>query len=126
MKRIWTAVALLLIISILGGIGIAVVHRQTDTLTDTIGQAQDAALNGEIQKAIEISQELSRQWKKSDVLLSIMIRHDQMDHIVFSIESMIPHLQQDQIDDFLDDCTSCTIALTEIWNSEVPSLENIL
>ena len=56
MKRIWTAVALLLIISILGGIGIAVVHRQTDTLTDTIGQAQDAALNGEIQKAIEISQ----------------------------------------------------------------------
>ena len=90
------------------------------------GQAQDAALNGEIQKAIEISQELSRQWKKSDVLLSIMIRHDQMDHIVFSIESMIPHLQQDQIDDFLDDCTSCTIALTEIWNSEVPSLENIL
>ena len=126
MKRIWTAVALLLIISILGGIGIAVVHRQTDTLTDTIGQAQDAALNGEIQKAIEISQELSRQWKKSDVLLSIMIRHDQMDNIVFSIESMIPHLQQDQIDDFLDDCTSCTIALTEIWNSEVPSLENIL
>lgn len=126
MKRIWTAIALLLAILVLGGIGISIVHKQTSQLIETIDEARDAALNGEIQKAIEFSQKLKSQWEKSDTILSIMIRHDQMDHVVFSIHSMIFHLEEEQLDDFLNDCTTCFVALTEIWKAEVPSLENIL
>nr|WP_317413555.1 DUF4363 family protein [uncultured Solibaculum sp.] len=126
MKRIWTAIALLLAILVLGGIGISVVHKQTSELIETIGEARDAALNGEMQKAMEFSQELKSQWEKSDTILSIMIRHDQMDHVVFSIHGMISHLEEEQLDDFLNDCSTCLVALTEIWKAEVPSLENIL
>lgn len=126
MKRIWTAIALLLAILVLGGIGISIVHKQASQLIETIDEARDAALNGEMQKAMEFSQELKSQWEKSDTILSIMIRHDQMDHVVFSIHGMIFHLEEEQLDDFLNDCTTCFVALTEIWEAEVPSLENIL
>ncbi len=126
MRRIWTAISILLIILIIGGVGMYTVYHQTDSLSKAVDEAKQAGLAGDISKALDLAKEINSQWIKSDFILSTIIRHDQVESAIYSIKNMVSHLEQEKLDEFIDDCNNCAIALDHIWTSEIPSLENIL
>ena len=85
MRRIWVAVALLLICGVLSVIEYVTIHNNCDYLTSSLNKAEEYISIKEYKKAVSFLEKTQQEWIKFSLpifqILCIMQRHINMFHL---------------------------------------------
>lgn len=126
MKRVWIAVSLLCAILGLSALSLYSTHTITQTMSGLFEEAYTQASEGNLDKAREAAEELEDYWGKTHRILSTYMRHEEIEHVLVSANSLTSYLDQDNLETFTEECQASMVYLQHLWDSEQPSIENIL
>lgn len=125
MKRIYIAVAFI-IISLAAAVSeLCYVSSSVDYFTEKISISDDCIENEEYTKAAELMREIEKEWQESTRITDVLLIHDYVDSIGGGISVMRSFSQSKSRDDYFSESARVKKELASIKESEFVYLENI-
>lgn len=126
MKRIWIAIALMVVITITSISGLLISSGYTDSIIDSLTQAENAALSGDIEKAASIVDDITQKWEHCGGVLSVYVDHRELEGVTSSLAKLSARIKNKNIDEFSVLCQLCISQMSHIQEIQVPYFKNIL
>ena len=126
MKRLWAAAAILAISLALCWMGIRTTLDYSGHLSNILQEARTAAEEGDLDKALQLSEQAEENWKSSHKVMSTYIPHARLESIDLSLASLSPLIQHGTVDQFASECARAAAQIASLEEAEMPILENIL
>ncbi|MBQ8057259.1 MAG: DUF4363 family protein [Ruminococcus sp.] len=126
MKRIWVALALLLICGVISATEYITVDKSCDYYTQLIDKADKYISSREFKKASELIESTQYSWEKSKKTLNIFLIHKEADNITESLAKLRECAEEKNKDTFTSVSKKTKRQLLRLKQSELPDLENIL
>lgn len=126
MKRIWIAGAAFIIIIGLCITEIYMMNHIIDNLQNYISKAQEAALCGDMQGSLLMTEKAEESWKTDHKTLALLIGHDQLEPIDQSVATMHSYAESEEDSEFLAESAKISAHLEHIKHTEFPTISNIL
>ncbi len=104
MKRMYFGLGLLAVLLTAGIVLSALFVRIHDPLSDTLEQAQEAALAGDWDRAARITEEAHRGWEKHCHFTAAVADHAPMEEMDAMFSRLEVLCQMEQADEFVSDC----------------------
>lgn len=125
MKRVITAVALLLII-IAGGITWlqAVTHR-FKPMQQLAVEARESYAAGNTADALEKAKRLAEEYEHRTRFFDLFISHQTLFEAEKCVEDLPLILQYGDEKDFISETKRCELLIRRLWEQEIPRLDNI-
>lgn len=126
MRRLTTALVLILL---LGGIcvtGIWTVNHHYEKIDRLLDQAVDCYEQGDMERAAALAVDIENQWVKSERYLSLFVNHDTVDEVGVSISKLEPLALSGDKADYLAACKNAHLQLLHIRENEKVSFLNVL
>ena len=126
MKRLWAAVAVLILLlasAILTG-------RWTQSVTEDLivqlQSAQELTREDDWEQALEITEQVMQKWQSQNLPLHALLRHTETDEIWLSLQAVIEYLKLQEMDQYAAANAQLVTQLELLAEMERPSLENVL
>ena len=126
MKRIYIAVALLLITATVSVFELIYVGSQSQTTTDRIQQIDRLVADGDFTAAQSACATLESDWRSIAEKIDILLIHDYVDNIGMNISKMRADIETKNASAYFWESAGAKKGLASIKGSEYPNLENIL
>lgn len=126
MKRIWAAVAILVVVSGLCWWGVHTTIELSDVLSNALQEARSAAEQGDFARAAGLSNQAEERWREFHKVLSTFIQHARLEAIDLSLASLSPLIEHGAVDEFTSECARAAAQIASLREAELPILENIL
>lgn len=126
MKKVWLAVALLILIPAL----LVVIHlylgHTTAEMIEQLQKADTLAAQGKDADAEREVKEFLSLWKRKRNILATFTRHSELDPANLGASRLLPLLRNGETGDFSAECQSLVTQLDHILESDNFSIDNIL
>lgn len=126
MRRLWIALALLLICGVLSAMEYVTIKNNCDFLTTSLDTAESYIANGEYKEAVSFIEKTQQEWKKSEKKLKIYLLHNETETITENLSEIKEYAQEKKTSKYLEVSNKTKRQLLRIKQSELPDLENIL
>ena len=121
MKRLWAAIALLLIVAAIGFYGKYTVDQHIDRTVEILEQIQSDD-SGDQQA---LSDSLDKQWEQTQKKISIWLSHTHIEEVNTQITLIRQAINTNATDDKNNACAVALEYLREMQDGQIPYLENI-
>lgn len=125
MKRVWIAIALLLVSGILCVSEYTLINKQCDEYTSIIKKADEHVKNDEFEKAVKECKKAEKQFTKSDSIMNVFLIHGDVDDVTNNIAMLKKYAQYECKSEFLSLSAKTKRQLLSLQKSELPMFENI-
>ena len=125
MKRLITALCLLIVAGALCGIGFYSMKKEVSVMTQLFAEAAEAARDENEEALIIYTDSLQSAWEKSHVVFSMLIQHHDLDDLETDVRSLKNLLKDQDFQGYLHTCEAGIIELEHIYNSELPKAGNV-
>jgi len=125
LKRLYLAVAILIILPILIIANQFYLKGTTDKMTDIINEAENSAKQNDDNKAKQEIQEFSKEWDINNVIIATYVRHSELDTVNESEAKLMPFLENKDTTNFCAECEVIKSQLHHIMHTEEFSIDNI-
>ncbi|HBT90709.1 MAG TPA: hypothetical protein DEB16_02540 [Ruminococcaceae bacterium] len=125
MKRVWCALALLVVVILVSVFGILHTRRVTAQMAQVVEQAKDAQETGDEKSALRLSRQASQAWKDAHPVLCAYMEHttlSEVDQLLCGLPELCRNGAKDQ---FLSDCDKVLAQFDYMAESEIPDVKNI-
>lgn len=126
MKRLWTALVLLLVCIGLCIGGNITTARYTQTLTDQLTAAQKAANDGDDTLAYTLSIKALDDWQSAHDVLCTFLPHTRLEAVSQTIAVLPSLARYSTRDQFSGECARGLLQAENLKEGEVPALQNLL
>lgn len=126
MKRVFFAVAALILIPLMIFMGQAYLRHVTDDLAATLDRAQQYAAQKKTDQAEGEIRLFTKKWESGKSVMETFVRHLELDDINQGSARLLPYLSDTDSAPFNAECDELKIQLHHILESEQFSLSNIL
>lgn len=126
MKRVYFAIAVLLLIPLLIVTGQIYLRHVTTGLSGTLDLAQEYASEKKTDQARGEVREFMQKWETGKTVMETFVRHLELDEINQGSARLEPYLEDDDKTEFNAECDELKVQLEHIWNAEQFSISNIL
>lgn len=126
MKRmVWSIVIILVIVGV-SLLGIFNLRHVSGEMLELTNGAQQAVDQQDIKKAGELTEQLSSFWDQQHHILILYVRHNDVDEISKSLSELDQLLEHGNYAEFSSKISHIELLLEHLWDSEVPTPQNIL
>ena len=125
MKRIWAAIAISIILTVVSIIGTGTTKKICSKTSETISAAKTAQESGDTQKALKLSETAAYDWHEQHNTLCIYMPHAKLEAIEHTIAGLPMLCKYGAQDQFMSDCDKSLEQLSYLTESEEPNLQNI-
>ena len=101
-------------------------NNTVNNFTQDINYIIQNANNKNIDKALQLANDINIKWQEQQAFISTFINHDRLEDISQSMISLNASLSQQQIEDFFVECEVAKSQLNHLKDTEFPSIQNIL
>lgn len=126
MRRLWIAVALLLICGGLSTMEYVTIQRNCDFLTTSLSTAENYISKGEYKEAISFIEKVQQEWENSERKLKIYLLHNETETITENLSEIKEYAQEKKPTKYMEVSNKTKRQLLRMKQSELPDLENIL
>lgn len=126
MKRIYIAIAFLIISITTGIFEMFYVTNKIDELNEQILTADKLFENESYEDAIDILSAAESKWQNNLSIFDILLIHDYVDEISVNLSAMKSYVATNSGDEYLAESAGIKKQLTSIKDSELVQIENIL
>ncbi len=126
MKRV---VAAIVIMAIMLGSGTGILlwlHHGIYDLLDDIALAEQQVLEGDYEPAFTTLDQAREDWREDEIYFSRLLRHRELDTVTVSLEALPSYLQYRDYASFFASTSQAKRMILHIWESELPSWNNLL
>ena len=126
MKRV---VAAIVIMAIMLGSGTGILlwlHNGIYDLLDDIALAEQQVLEGDYETAFTTLDQAREDWREDEIYFSRLLRHRELDTVTVSLEALPSYLQYRDYASFFASTSQAKRMILHIWESELPSWNNLL
>lgn len=125
MKRIWAAIVIFVILTVVSIIGTGTAKKACTETSETIIAAKSAQESGNTEKALKLSESAANGWHEQHKRLCIYMPHAKLEAIEHTISGLPMLCKYGAEDQFMSDCDKSLEQLSYLMESEEPSLQNI-
>lgn len=126
MKRVIAAIVIMAIM-LGGGTGILLwLHHGVYDLLDDIALAEQQVLEGDYETAFTTLDQAREDWREDEIYFSRLLRHRELDTVTVSLEALPSYLQYRDYASFFASTSQAKRMILHIWESELPSWNNLL
>lgn len=118
MKRLWIAVALIIIMSIITAAGILSIKIYSKELNDSLGEAKQAAMNEDFETAVEICKQAERNWTKAEKKLKLFVNNSDISEVGLTVSKLEPLLVNGDLAAFYSELKIAQIQLIHLMDME--------
>lgn len=127
MKRLWIAIAILLLLCGAALANVYFLTRFTADLSSSLIQAQQAVEQGDWEQAVSITGQTGRKFQDKDFYLHVTLRHDDIDAIGIAFRELLELLEhRERVGEYAAANARLIAKLELLAESENLSLHNIL
>lgn len=126
MKRLKVAIVLMIFIPALIFTCHFYLKHTTGEMSEELVHTQSLLQNGKKEEAAKQLAAFHNQWEKNKSIMSMFIRHSELDTVNLSAAKLKPYLEEDETGDFLAESNSLIYQLHHLWETEKFSLDNVL
>lgn len=126
MRRLWIAIALLLICGGLSATEYFTIQKNCDFLTTSLETAENYISSKEYKKAVSFIEATQQKWNKCEKKLNIYLLHDETETITENLSQIKEYAQEKKTDEYMEVSNKTKRQLLRMKQSELPDLENIL
>lgn len=126
MKRV---VAAIVIMAIMLGSGTGILlwlHHGIYDLLDDIALAEQQVREGDYETAFTTLEQAQENWREDEIYFSRLLRHRELDTVTVSLEALPSYLQYRDYASFFASTSQAKRMILHIWESELPSWNNLL
>ena len=126
MKRV---VAAIVIMAIMLGSGTGILlwlHHGISDLLDDIALEEQQVLEGDYETAFTTLDQAREDWREDEIYFSRLLRHRELDTVTVSLEALPSYLQYRDYASFFASTSQAKRMILHIWESELPSWNNLL
>ena len=122
MKRLWAAMAILVVVTGLCWWGVHTTIELSNELSTTLQEARNAAEQGDFERAADLSNQAEENWRKFHKTLSTFIQHTRLEAIDLSLASLSPLIEHGAVDEFSSECARAAAQIASLQEAELPHL----
>lgn len=126
MNRTITITVLFIIVAVLSTMGIMNTYQMKTQMKEYLLAAEQAAMQGDIEKAVKESERIQKQWDKQEKWLLLYVKHNEIDTINQSISELKFLIQYQDTAEFCSKINETITMIEHVWESELPIFKNIL
>lgn len=125
MKRLYIAIAILIILPSLIVANQFYLKGTTGKMTEIINKAENNAKQNDNNKAKQDLKEFGNEWDKNNKIIATFVRHSELDSVNQSNARLLPYLENNDLTSFYAECEVIKSQLHHIMHTEEFSLDNI-
>ena len=125
MKRFFISVSIMFLIFLFVVSWMFYLNNIKNKLLDATKEASEAALNNNIDLAIEKYIKVKDFWDQQESVLIMFVRHEHIDQISISVAKLSSILTKDNLSEFISECSVIEEATEHMWKSELPITINL-
>ncbi|MGE4277218.1 MAG: DUF4363 family protein [Lawsonibacter sp.] len=126
MKRLWGAVALLVLILLVSLVNGWYAQSLTSRMASRLEQAQQLTEKDQWDQAKEITDQVYEDWQNHHSYFHIIMRHSDTDQILRSFDAVLQYLELQEMDQYAAANADLTAQLGLLAEMEQASLVNVL
>lgn len=126
MKRLWVAVALLLICGVLSATEFVTAQKHCDYLKTALEKAESYISDKEFKEAVSFIENVQHEWESREKTLKIYLLHEEAENITEGLAELKEFAQEKKASEYMSVSKKTKRQLLRIKQSELPDLENIL
>ena len=104
---------------------LSILHRERDSLSQQLEQAQERTAQGDWEGAAKLSEQAFQSWQDHEEYLHILMRHSDTDEILSSFRALEQYLALEETDQYTAANAELMTQLELLAEMEQPSLVNI-
>ena len=125
MKRLIAAAALAAIILISCISGSMLVGKNCEYINGLVTDCENSYKQNR-NEAVQLSEKLEKEWQSKETLMSAYSTRGYIEDIKISIAKLAPYAESDKENDFLSECKTIKIMLSQIKDDQTISLQSFL
>jgi peptide subunit release factor 1 (eRF1) len=125
LKRLYVAIAILIILPSLIIANQFYLKGTTDNMTEIINKAEDNAKQYKNVDAKNDVKKFGQTWEANNKIIATFVRHSELDNINQSNARLMPFLENNDLTSFSAECEVIKAQLHHIMHTEEFSLDNI-
>ncbi len=126
MKRIYIALALLVVIAASCIATLSLEKRQLQSMINMTHTMEDACRRQDYTSALETATTLKRDFGERTKMFAMFLRHNELKEIEETVLLLPLYLELNEINHFLIDVSRCRLLLQKQLEIDLPILQNIL
>lgn len=126
MKRIYIAIAMLIISGLACGMEMYEVRKNASSYISALDDVKTLAVENKYTDARILSEELLKNWKDSSKKFDVYLYHDYIDNITENMSLLPVYADNENSEAALGVVENIKIQLTSLIESELPYIHNIL
>ncbi len=126
MKRIWVALALLIICSSFACAEFIIIHSKSTELLDSVVSAENYFSNKEYNTSSYTLDRAVKKWEDSGKFLNVFLSHEKVDEVEESLSELSKYAENKDKALFWATSEKAKRQLLCLKQSELPNLENIM
>ncbi|MCI8361016.1 MAG: DUF4363 family protein [Clostridiales bacterium] len=126
MRRMTTALVLVLLLSGICVTGICTVNHHYKKIDRLLDGAIDCYEQGDLERAAALAVDIENQWVQSERYLSLFVNHDTVDEVGVSISKLEPLALSGDWADYLAACKNAHLQILHIRENEKVNFLNLL
>lgn len=125
MKRLYVAIAILIILPSIIIANQFYLKGMTTSMTEIINKAENNAKHNENKDAKSDIEKFGQMWESNNKIISTFARHSELDKINESNARLLPYLENNDLTSFSAECEVIKAQLHHIMHGEEFSIDNI-
>lgn len=126
MKRLIAAVIIAVLLCVLCITDYFYIKNSYNTFTENINKCVERIEQNDISSAKQYAENLEKEWKNREHLLSIFVNHDIIDEIDTAIVQLVPYLDTGNYDLCITQCAVIELKLSQVREDSTINLHSIL
>lgn len=127
MRRLWAAVALILVLTALSSVHVIALGRITGQITERLEQARQALIQEDWEEADSLLEGAYNDWERQGFYLHTTLRHTDVDAVRASFHEARAYLSaREDASECAAVCARLINQLELIQEAEIPNLKNLL
>lgn len=126
MRRIYTAIALLLIAGLICATEYICIVNTVNDYTSRIDKLEKLMYDGQINEALDYSDDINKEWYDVSNKIDMLLYHDYVDNISVLLEALPDYIEYGDYSTMHATCKQAKKLLTSLRDSEYPILQNII
>jgi hypothetical protein len=126
MKKLKLAISILILIPILIFSSHYYLRHATTSMSQILSKSETLVEQGKKKEAAKQVASFQSEWNKNKAIMSVFIRHDELDTVNLSAAKLEPYLDDNSTSDFCAESETLKFQLHHIWETEKFSIDNVL
>jgi hypothetical protein len=125
LKRLYIAIAILIILPSLIVANQFYLKGTTNKMTELLNNAENSAKQNDDDKAKQDLVEFGKEWDINNKIIATFVRHSELDSVNESKARLLPYLENNDLTSFCAECEVIKSQLHHIMHTEEFSFDNI-